>query len=733
MGQEWAGYKDWALYTIDQIPEFLTKAIDEKADSVELVGSRIEYFNIPASFDIETSSFKKENGDKAAIMYIWQFGLNGSVIYGRTWGEFMTFCDLLVDYLSLNANERHLVVYVHNLGYEFQFIRKWFQWDKVFAIKQRRPVYAVTKGGIEFRCSLFLSNYSLAYLGDNLLHKYPEQKMVGDLDYSKIRHSETPLTETELKYCYQDVRVVMCYIQEKIEQDGDITMIPLTNTGYVRNYCREECFFENFRTKEEKKKALMQYRTLMKSLQIDDEEEYEQLHRAFMGGFTHANAMYVNQILDSEKVGLIGSADLTSSYPFTIVAEYFPMTKCEWIGSVNNEKIFESLLRDYCCVFDVKFINLRPRVDFENVLSESRCQCEGLKQVNNGRVVKASVCMTTLTELDYDTVSKFYVWDKKVVCNMRVYKRGYLPKPLILSVLKLYADKTQLKGVEGKEVEYLVSKNMINATFGMMVTSIIRDEFIYDGDWYKENANVTSQLAGYNKGFNRFLYYGWGVWVTAHARHNLFEAILEFGTDYVYSDTDSIKGLNFDKHSKFFDDYNNRVIGKLKKMCSHYSIDFDMCQPKTKEGESKLIGVWDQEDGYTKFKTCGAKRYIYMENKAPRKVITPELEEYWTTLNMTVAGLNKVHAIKYLLEEFDGDEELIMNYFGEGMFIPAGHTGKMTLSYLDKEDCGWVIDYKGKRIFWHERSSTYMGPQSYLMSLFHDYIKFLKGVQHLEL
>lgn len=56
-----------------------------------------------------------------------------------------------------------------------------------------------------------------------------------------------------------------------------------------------------------------------------------------------------------------------------------------------------------------------------------------------------------LTELDYDTaLLKFYKWDSVKIMNMRVYHRGYLPKSLILAVLSLYEDKTQLKGVDGK-------------------------------------------------------------------------------------------------------------------------------------------------------------------------------------------------------------------------------------------------------------------------------------------
>ena len=174
---EWTGYKKGQVYKASQLADALKEAFEEQqVDIVE--DNRVFYYNCPASFDIETSSFYNEDGEKRACMYIWQMGFNGTVIYGRTWEEWLNCLEQLVDYLELDETHR-LIIYVHNLGYEFQFIRKFFDWDKVFAIKQRRPVYALCKG-LEFRCSLFLSNYALAYIGDNLLHKYPVKKLVGD-------------------------------------------------------------------------------------------------------------------------------------------------------------------------------------------------------------------------------------------------------------------------------------------------------------------------------------------------------------------------------------------------------------------------------------------------------------------------------------------------------------------------------------------------------------------------
>ena len=716
---DWLGYENGNIYRYDthKAYEFIAEAMRNAPSQLEVKDGNITYYNIPCSFDIETSSFKayddKGNEIKCATMYIWQFGLNGSVIYGRTWNEFFDLITIIQRSLEIDEY-KHLIIYVHNLGYEFQFIKDWIKWDKVFAIKQRRPVYAIA-GVFEFRCSLLLSNYALAYIGNNLLYKYPMEKKVGDLDYSLIRHSKTPLTPSELGYCVNDVKVVMCYIQQKIEEDGDITKIPLTNTGYVREYCRNWCFDGEAKTIFDKEKHKKEYHRLMKSLTISSDAEYYQMERAFAGGFTHASALHANQLLHN-----VGSADLTSDYPFQMVAKYFPMTSFRFIGRVENNDLFNFYLRNYCCLFDVTFKNLKPAVTFENPISRSRCVIdEGFPfTTNNGRIVKATRLTTTVTELDWETIYKFYTWDEVQIFNMRIADRGYLPKELILAILNLYAKKTELKGVEDKDVEYMVSKNMLNSSFGMMVTAIIREEFDFSNAWHRTPPDIASQLDSYNSGYNRFLYYGWGVWVTAHARHSLFRAIYEFEDDYVYADTDSIKGLNFESHKKFFDDYNYEVKRLLLNMCNHYNIPFSMCQPVNKHGEKKLIGIWEMERSYKRFKTCGAKRYMFEYDDGE--------------LSLTVSGLNKKVAIPYLLEKYKTNAR-VFEEFGEGLYVPPGNTGKQTVTYIEQQQEGEVMDYKGESYPFHELSSIYMEPQGYYMSILSEYNDFLKGVQYVEI
>lgn len=665
---------------------------------------RKQYYNIVCAFDIETTSFSNQLDEKCAIMYCWQMAINGRVIFGRTWDEFIKVIKRLTEFFNLYSGRR-LIMYVHNLAFEFQFIRKRLEWESVFSIETRKPLYALTTGGIEFRDSYLLSGYSLAKLGDNL-QKYKVKKLVGDLDYSKIRHSKTPMTEKEIAYCENDVLVVSAYIQEEIEKAGNITRLPLTKTGYVRNYCRSKCFYGDDRHKTSTK-TYQKYRELILNLHLTG-DEYKQLKRAFQGGFTHAAARFSGKVEKN-----VDSIDFTSSYPYVLLSEQFPMSSGR-IVEIHSKEEFQKYINLYCCLFDVEFTNLTPKFINENYISLSRCYQHEKAVVNNGRIVSANKIVTTITDVDYTVIEKTYDWDSMTIYNFRVYNRGYLPTNFVKSILKLYSDKTTLKGVEGKEVEYLVSKGMLNSCYGMTVTDIVRDEIIYSDEWDTEKADVESDIEHYNKSRNRFLFYPWGVWVTAYARRNLWGGILAFGDDYIYSDTDSIKCLNIEKHFDYINEYNNTVKRKLQVAANYHKIDFELFQPKTIKGIKKLIGVWDWEtekEKYTRFKTLGAKRYMIEQNGK---------------INITVAGVNKKTAVPYLVKTYGNK---IFDAFTNDLTIPKEYTGKMTHTYIDERRTGTITDYLGNTNTYDEYSGVHLENAEYSLSLSQAYIDFLKGYE----
>ena len=196
-------------YTPNQIDEFL----EEIGDNFKLLKSnkKVAYYNIPCSFDIETSSFYLKSTclkKKVSITYEWTLGINWVIMIGRTWEEFVEVANRVAEHFQTNE-QRRLVIYVHNLSFEFQAMRKHFSWSKVFSLEKRKPIQALTDNGLDFRCSYLLSGYSLDNLAKYQLHKYKVKKMVGDLDYSLIRTPETPLTEKEIGYCLLNVPLLL--------------------------------------------------------------------------------------------------------------------------------------------------------------------------------------------------------------------------------------------------------------------------------------------------------------------------------------------------------------------------------------------------------------------------------------------------------------------------------------------------------------------------------------------
>lgn len=666
---------------------------------------KVTYLNIESAFDIETTSYIN-NGEKSAFIYIWMFGLGlgKDIFYGRTWEELLDLCERLQHYFGLNENRR-LVIYVHNLGYEFQFMCNYFKWENVFAINERKPIKALCSYGIEFRDSYILSGYSLANTAKNLTtHKV--RKLEGDLDYSLIRHHSTQLTDKELGYCSNDIEIILAYINEQIAQYDDITKIPLTNTGRVRKYVKDVCYYTSSNHRKSNRGKYQRYRQIMSDLTLD-KPTYIQLKRAFMGGFTHSNPNHTNKTLND-----VASIDLTSSYPTVMLADKFPMSRAKEINITSVEELKKAMSL-YCLVFDLKIEGLRNTLKYESYISESKCFKMIKPVVNNGRVYDAELIETTITDVDFNIIEKVYEWDKISIANVKGFVKAYLPKSIIESILNLYQDKTTLKGVEGKEVEYLLSKGMLNSVYGMCVTDVVKDEHVFNETWGVERVDVDEKIDEYNKSKNRFLFYPWGIWVTAYARRNLWTAILNIGDDYIYSDTDSIKMFNFDSHKEYVERYNKHIGKKLADMMEHYKLNVDLLAPKTIQGKAKPLGIWEFEGNYSHFKTLGAKRYLVKENGE---------------FHLTVAGLSKKNGINHMVNICGGNTEKVFDLFNDNLYIPADKTGKMTHTYIDTEKEMFVVDYYGVEERVLTLSGIHLEPCDFTLSISEQYNQFLRAI-----
>lgn len=122
--------------------------------------SKKRYLDIVTAFDIETSKLPEQD---QSFMYIWQWHFDGiGTVIGRTWRELHRFIERLA---RIIGDKYTLVVLVHNLSYEFQFLRTIYNFtsDDVFALDRRKVCKCTMYDkALEYRCTYIHSNMSLA-------------------------------------------------------------------------------------------------------------------------------------------------------------------------------------------------------------------------------------------------------------------------------------------------------------------------------------------------------------------------------------------------------------------------------------------------------------------------------------------------------------------------------------------------------------------------------------------
>lgn len=616
--------------------------------------NRISYINQLAAFDIESYTVPSDN--PFAYMYIWQFCIENMVCMGRTWDEFLTFIQKVSDTLHCNVDNR-LVVWVHSLPYEFQFIRKFFEWENVFSKDMRKVLRALTTTGIEFRCSYALTNKNLEKMQLSARsHRYLKQSGK-KYNYKKFRTPSTKMADYELSYCYCDVRGLCEALEDFLENDT-LATIPMTSTGYVRRDCR------NAMRKNPKNREIFKKCRITK-------EVYELLEEAKRGGNTHANRHMVGRILHN-----VHNVDISSSYPYAMMTKYYPMS-CFFKMDVSDKNAFHEYLKTYCCLFRIAFKHIRIK---EGVpvpyISYSKCKEYGKEDiVFNGRLLQADYVSMTLTEIDYQIIKEQYDFDDIAISDFHCAVRGQLPEELRERIIYYYQNKTSLKGVD--DYEYAKSKELLNAIFGMMCTNPVHDVIYIDdaGEWHHDKGDIEDELNRYYRSRNSFLSPAWGVWVTAHARAWLQKAIDITGdcTCYVDTDSDKFQAMN----ENVFDDLNREAM-ELSKKAGAYATDPD--------GNIHYMGVFETEKPYERFRTWGAKKYVYEQKNKKGKY----------ELHITIAGVNKTVGAEYLAKHggLDAFNIHYKNGKREGFYFPPGHSGRTTAwhnddgihtIYIDKE------------------------------------------------
>lgn len=564
-------------------------------------------FNDFGTFDIESTTLPRT---PTAFMYHWQMCVSGILVYGRTWSEFRSFMGTLNGTLHAHTDAAY-IIYVHNLAFEFHWIRQLFPEDvygklEVFAPQRRKPLTLRLPCGIEFRCSYKLTNMSL-YRFTTSEYNNDYIKSDGDLDYNTIRYPDTPLTDLEFSYCMNDVLSLYTAIHAKMENDNDTLLtIPLTSTSYVRRECRARC------------RADKTYRNLFNRC-IMTPTVYNLIKDASRGGDTGANRYLAGAIIPD-----VDSFDVTSSYPFQMLTKEYPISRFYLHSTEPTLEDVETISQKKACLFRIGFKNLRIKPEAVDAYLPTSKSLGLIKYKQaNGRVLSAEQAVYTVTEVDWSIIKDTYDWDELYLGELYTAKRGNLPKPIRETVIHYFVEKCKLAikrdsyAEDSEDYEYYnylyaKMKNKLNGIFGMMFTDPVRDIITVNdaGIWKVDKANIPTALEDFYDSYNSFLVYAWGVYTTAHARRHLQDLLHLTGEQTIYWDTDSSKAHITPEILTAIKKANEHIIEICKKHDAYY-ID-----RKTKR--AFYLGVYEHETAkasYANFKTLGAKKYAYTDRK----------------------------------------------------------------------------------------------------------------------
>lgn len=653
------------------------------------------------TFDIETTTLITGYTDRPireGIIWSGQFYDGNEYIQERSLKDVIRRLELIA-YDNRRKDEKR-AIFVHNLSYEFQFIKDFFVWEKILCTDERKIIAAETDKLI-FRCSYFLSNMSLEkfLISENVPDEYLKSKM----DYLIQRFPWTELTEEEKIYCRNDVVGLHIAIQNRIDKENNknINYLPLTSTGYVRKDCRKACAnFKGSRTRFFKERP--------------DADTFQMLHSAFRGGNTHANKDKANKVLHH-----VAQKDIQSSYPGVLLLKKYPT----WFFDMKpfNRKEFNYFLDhndDWAMLIEVTFKDLELKNPYEPVPYISASKKEQLffhlddngavlpYQVDNGRILKCAFISMIITEQDYLIIRKQYNFEEKIT-RVKVSKKKEILKPIRDMIMKYYTNKTTLKQDENSpdydpDVAYMYarSKALLNGIYGMHVTNPCRPDYVFNNETHmvdEVTKPIEQMLEDYYNSFSNFLSYQVGVWVPAYGRKLLQDGIdLLWNkddptkSDLIYCDTDSLKYLHPEDHEADLEALNEKIIQECEK--KNIYVDF--------KGKRYYMGIYTDEGVVDNFKTFGAKKYMYGSDDK---------------FKITISGVPK--QLGHDCIQKDVNRGRLQNPFD----VKTGyvfHNIKNTSEYRDHTELH-SYEIEGHTVYYGSNIAMY--PASYTLNFTHDY------------
>lgn len=623
------------------------------------------YNDIIIMADTETS---KETPGTVCKNYVvaWTISLrafdhNIVTLYGTKPSEMVQTIDKLIT----SMGGMKTIIYFHNLSYDWVFLRKFMMQDwgtplHQLNTKAHYPIFIEFANGICLRDSLILAQRGLDKWAKDM--DVQHKKATGFWDYDKIRQQNGGrFTPHEKTYIEHDTLAGVECLQKTMDTLGKwIYAMPYTATGIPREIIRKIGKEHNARDK------------FLRMVPKDYDTQL-MLENVFHGGYTHNNRHYIEEIIRGE----VEAYDFASSYPTSMLLGKMPMGRFGPFEDCTVDFILRNAER-YAYIF--RLILIKPKLKDDFIPMPVLQKSKAVQMINvvedNGRILCAAYVEIFLNEIDLEIIAQQYTWEAAICTDVKFCHKDYLPRWFTDYVYQCFIDKTMLKG--GDSVQYSIAKAKLNSLYGMCVQRPVKvqiEEDYQSGDYsVAEDQDEVALYEKYINNRNSILPYMWGVWVTSYSMRELFR-FGKFAGTWLYSDTDSCYGINWDKEGirQFNENRKKQLRERGYGAVMH-------------NGREYWLGVAELDGQYKEFISVGAKRYAVRDLNGKLKI--------------TVAGVPKagVNCLKNDLHNFHA-----------GFIFDGETTGKKQHTYFYEDDI--TIDKNG-----NERGDSIdLSPASYLL------------------
>ena len=570
---------------------------------------------------LDTETSHNHNADHPECwIYQWAFAFNHALYYGRRPSDLIRALKTIVNYYNL-GEDRRMVVFVHNLPYDFSYLLLFLQEAfgdpiNLLASEPHKPFIVEYACGLQFRCTYKLSNDSLERWGAKLDIKHP--KMAGAIDYEEIRHQDTPLYRDDWRYMFTDCIALDESIQKQLLLYNDsMATMPFTSTGYPR---RELLRAYNGKGKHNKKNK---ERQKFKDTRLDL-ESYVGCNEEYSGGITHGNRHYKNKILQ----GNIRHRDFISHYP-TQQHKRFPMTKfAPYSDKISIDKL-RPLAKDNAILCHVILTDVRIRskditLPYLQTSHVMRHHSLGIRTLDdNGRIIQfKGSCFMWLELAELELIIKQYTISKLEITRSYIAKLGPLPAWMVETIDKHFKLKSDLKndlkqaekrGASREELlqlslNLMKSKNVLNGIYGVSSTNPVRQDVELHGATWEvpkiDPDTIQEKLDAYYKSYKHCMRYQWGIYTTLWARLQLMEVYDIIGpNNFIYADTDSMFYFSTPEIEQKLDEYNTK--------CKQWAMDHGAYITTNTGQIVNYNGFEDEGEDIVEFTFLHSKCYAY--------------------------------------------------------------------------------------------------------------------------